>query len=72
MLCEQRREAAKLYDPYRNLYLDKCYAEGKMPLGEWMNFSTDDDETTGRPIRGPAGDYTWVVLTLTRKPHTRL
>ena len=33
-LCEQ-----KLYNPYRNLYMDKCYGEGKQPLVEWMDFS---------------------------------
>lgn len=43
MLCEQRKETAKLYNPYRNLYLNKCYGESKTPLGEWMNFATKDD-----------------------------
>lgn len=44
MLCKRRKETAKLYNPYRNLYLDKCYGESKTPLGEWMNFSTTEDE----------------------------
>lgn len=43
MLSEQRQETRRLYNPHRNLYLDKCYGESKTPLGEWMNFSTDDD-----------------------------
>lgn len=38
-LRETMRKVYKLYSPYRNLYLDKCYSESKRPLGEWMNFS---------------------------------
>ena len=38
-LRETMRKVYKLYSPYRNLYLDKCYGESKRPLGEWMNFS---------------------------------
>lgn len=36
---ETMRKVYKLYSPYRNLYLDKCYGESKRPLWEWMNFS---------------------------------
>lgn len=36
---EQTQKAYRLYNPHRNLYLDKCYSEGKRPLGEWMDFS---------------------------------
>ena len=43
-LRKQRQEASKLYNPYRNLYLDKCYGESKTPLGEWMNFSMDEED----------------------------
>lgn len=35
---------SKLYNPYRNLYLDKCYGESKTPLGEWMYFPTDEED----------------------------
>ena len=38
-LYKQKQEMRKLYNPYRNLYLDKCYGEGKRPLVEWMDFS---------------------------------
>ena len=38
-LYKQKQEMRKLYNPYRNLYLDKCYGEGKQPLVEWMDFS---------------------------------
>jgi len=38
-LYEQAQKVRKLYNPYRNLYLDKCYGESKRPLGEWMDFS---------------------------------
>ena len=37
-LFRQRQEARKLYNPYRNLCLDKCYGESKTPLGEWIHF----------------------------------
>ena len=29
----------KLYNPYRNLYLDKCYGDGKQSFVDWMDFS---------------------------------
>lgn len=38
-LHEQMQQVRKLYNPYRNLYLDKCYGESKSPLSEWMDFS---------------------------------
>lgn len=38
-LYEQAQKARKLYNPYRNLYLDKCYGESKHSLGTWMDFS---------------------------------
>ena len=37
-LYKQKQEMHKLYNPYRNLYLDKCYGESKQPLVEWMDF----------------------------------
>ena len=43
-LRRQRQETNKLYNPYRNLYLDKCYGDSKTPLGEWMHFSTDEED----------------------------
>ena len=36
---EHTQKAYRLYNPHRNLYLDKCYGESKRPLGEWMDFS---------------------------------
>ena len=38
-LYEQAQKVRKLYNTYRNLYLDKCYGESERPLGEWMDFS---------------------------------
>lgn len=38
-LHEQMQQVRKLYNPYHNLYLDKCYGESKSPLSEWMDFS---------------------------------
>ena len=38
-LYEQMQKVRKLYNPYCNLYLDKCYGESERPLGEWMDFS---------------------------------
>ena len=38
-LYEQAQKVRKLYNPYRNLYLDKCYGKSERPLGEWMDFS---------------------------------
>lgn len=38
-LYEKRQKAQKLYNPYRNLYPDKCYGESKRPLSDWMDFS---------------------------------
>ncbi|MDD7446066.1 MAG: hypothetical protein PUK79_06525 [Clostridiales bacterium] len=38
-LREQAKKVRNLYNPYRTLYLDKCYGESKTPLSEWMNLS---------------------------------
>lgn len=38
-LYKQKQEMRKLYNPYRNLYLDKCYDESKRPAVDWMDFS---------------------------------
>ena len=38
-LYEQVQKAYRLYNPHRNLYLDKCYGESKRPLSEWMDFT---------------------------------
>ena len=37
-LYKKRQEEHKLYNPYKNLFLDKCYGTSKVPLGVWMNF----------------------------------
>lgn len=44
LLCEHIREANKLYDPYRNLYLDKCYGESKTPLGAWIDLGPREND----------------------------
>lgn len=46
-LHERMLQARKLYNPYRNLYLDKCYGESKTPLGAWMDFSKYEEEQSG-------------------------
>lgn len=38
-LYKQKQEKCKLYNPYRKLYLDKCYGESKRPAVDWMDFS---------------------------------
>lgn len=38
-LYKKRQEEHRLYNPYRTLFLDKCYGDSKVPLGAWMNFS---------------------------------
>ncbi len=38
-LAKRKRENGMLYCKYRNLYLDKCYAESRSPLLSWMDFS---------------------------------
>lgn len=43
-LEERERETSKLYNPFKNLYLDKCYGESLTPLGSWMDFSNYMDE----------------------------
>ena len=37
-LYKKRQEERKLYNPYKNLFLDKCYGDSEVPLGAWMNF----------------------------------
>ena len=39
ILDGQRCETSILYNPFQNLYLDKCYGESCVPLGSWMDFS---------------------------------
>ena len=51
-LHERMLQARKLYNPYRNLYLDKCYGESKTPLGAWMDFSKYEEEQSGSPHMG--------------------
>lgn len=41
-LAERKRETQRLYNPFRNLYLDKCYGNSKIPLVAWMNFSSEE------------------------------
>lgn len=43
-LERRKKETQKLYNSFRNLCLDKCYGEGKVPLGSWMNFKNEEDE----------------------------
>ena len=43
-LKNRQQETSKLYNPYKNLYLDKCYGDSKIPLGAWMNFCSDEDK----------------------------
>lgn len=43
-LAEQKQKVRKIYNPYRNLYLDKCYGESETQLGEWMDFSKYREE----------------------------
>lgn len=42
-LQKQRTEMNKLYNPHRNICIDKCYGESKTPLGEWMIFSEQEE-----------------------------
>lgn len=48
-LYEQAQKVLKLYNPYRNLYLDQCYGESKYPLGEWMDLSKYREKQPPRP-----------------------
>lgn len=43
-LHKQRWETEKLYNPYRNLCLDKSYGGSQTPLGERMNFFPDEED----------------------------
>lgn len=35
-LAERRRKTRLLYNPYQNLYLDKCYGDSKNPLETYL------------------------------------
>lgn len=35
-LAERRRETRVLYNPYQNLYLDKCYGDSQNPLETYL------------------------------------
>lgn len=48
-LYEQAQKVLKLYNPYRNLYLDQCCSESKHPLGEWMDLSKYREKQNPRP-----------------------
>ena len=37
----RRQETQTLYNPFKNLYLDQCYGDGKTPLGTWMDLSRE-------------------------------
>lgn len=41
-LAERKQETQQLYNPFRNLYLDKCYGDSKDPLGAWINFGSEE------------------------------
>lgn len=38
-LEEIKKENSTLYNPFKNLYLDKCYGESQAPLGAWIDLS---------------------------------
>lgn len=42
-LKKRKQETQKLYNPFKNLYLDKCYGDSKVPLGAWLNFSSEEE-----------------------------
>lgn len=39
VLYEHKMKMRILYNPHRNLYMDRCYGDSITPLGEWMDFS---------------------------------
>ena len=43
ILRREIRIARTLYNPYRTLYLNKCYGESKTPLGAWLPFDPEDE-----------------------------
>lgn len=43
VLKKQKREQNELYNPYKNLYLDKCYGDSKRPLVEWLRIDNGED-----------------------------
>ena len=38
-LKDTKAEVTKIYNPFRNLFLDKSYGENNKPLVDWMDFS---------------------------------
>lgn len=54
-LDEQKLKNRILYNPYKNLYFDKCYGDSDMPLGAWLDIRDENDETTAL-IRRPTED----------------
>lgn len=40
-LKTRRQETQKLYNPFRNLYLDQCYGDSRTPLGAWLDLSRE-------------------------------
>ena len=39
MIKEQNRLNSKLYNPYRNISLNQCFGENKVPASEWLNLT---------------------------------
>ncbi|MEA4911555.1 MAG: hypothetical protein VB092_02950 [Oscillospiraceae bacterium] len=37
--AERRREENAIYNPYRNISLNQCFGESKVPISEWMNLT---------------------------------
>ena len=48
-IAESRRENSRLYNPYRNLCLNKCYGESKTPL---IDYFAPDDSHSPFPVPG--------------------
>lgn len=44
VLAEKSRETQLLYNPYINLFLDKCYGSSNEPLGAWLRLAVREDE----------------------------
>jgi hypothetical protein len=39
MIRERNRENNILYNPFRNISINQCFGESKVPVSEWMNLS---------------------------------
>ena len=39
MVQKRNRESNILYNPYRNISLNQCVGESRVPVSEWMNLS---------------------------------